>query len=542
MGRIIAGIGSVVAIILLIIYIFSGIDNKVLKDIDTIQKSHPNLIVKNDKEIKDFKSDPRFKKYEKYLKREKYEVKVLTLAQKIKTMSKNVATLKSIAEKNDGDDENRAIAMIHTYKTNVQILRKDTLALAGLLSRYENIDKNIKNIREKDIPTLVLNMKNNLVKYSESIKPYRVKHTNKEEDFKNRVLKFKNFYDNTVKLEKSINKSNDLFQIKKEYDEIILYNKTSNQLLKKYIDILPQLDSSYSKILSDMKMEFYVTFGMTSWDNFYDVPTEHTIYITKKVSENIFNYFYNLTTDNIGNISTSVFGRNKFYVPMQYISPLNINFKSKLPSGDDEGEIWLNDTKIKYFHKYTKESNGKRSDTGWVEVSAEMYEKHFKDLGMTILSKPYGYYEYEKIEKTIPPGMSYVGNSHYGQWQQNSNGQSFWVWYGAYRMFDDIMGNNRYSNNSYNSYRDYNNRNYGNSYYGNGGYYGTYGSYTRDRYKNSTFGRRNRSVLGNKKYRNDYKNRSANRSMRGSYSKYSTGDVRNSGSASRGRGPSGGGK
>jgi len=38
------------------------------------------------------------------------------------------------------------------------------------------------------------------------------------------------------------------------------------------------------------------------------------------------------------------------------------------------------------------------------------------------------------------PGSYLVGNPGYGQWQTDSSGNSFWEWYGKYRMFTDVLG------------------------------------------------------------------------------------------------------
>ncbi len=38
-----------------------------------------------------------------------------------------------------------------------------------------------------------------------------------------------------------------------------------------------------------------------------------------------------------------------------------------------------------------------------------------------------------------PPGSYLVGNSNYGNWQQNASGSSFWVWYGQYALFRDLL-------------------------------------------------------------------------------------------------------
>jgi hypothetical protein len=55
-----------------------------------------------------------------------------------------------------------------------------------------------------------------------------------------------------------------------------------------------------------------------------------------------------------------------------------------------------------------------------------------------------------------------VGNPAYGNWRQNSSGQSFWAWYGMYSMFSNVFGMNRYSYGAWSSRPQY-------SYYGNYG-------------------------------------------------------------------------
>ncbi len=37
-------------------------------------------------------------------------------------------------------------------------------------------------------------------------------------------------------------------------------------------------------------------------------------------------------------------------------------------------------------------------------------------------------------------GSQLIGNPNYGQWQTQSNGTSFWMWYGMYRMLGDVVG------------------------------------------------------------------------------------------------------
>ena len=73
-------------------------------------------------------------------------------------------------------------------------------------------------------------------------------------------------------------------------------------------------------------------------------------------------------------------------------------------------------------------------------------------------------------------GSQLVGNPNYGGWQTQSNGTSFWQWYGMYRMFGDLTGRVNYGNWS-------NNRRYS--------YYSDYG---RSRYTSPKQGRQQAAV------------------------------------------------
>ncbi|WP_371376944.1 hypothetical protein [Thalassotalea aquiviva] len=58
-------------------------------------------------------------------------------------------------------------------------------------------------------------------------------------------------------------------------------------------------------------------------------------------------------------------------------------------------------------------------------------------------------------------GDQLIGNPNYGQWQNDSSGSSFWVWYGQYALLRDLLGGNRVyydrwgSNRGYSYYHDY---------------------------------------------------------------------------------------
>ncbi|MGO2167894.1 MAG: CHAD domain-containing protein [Pseudoalteromonas sp.] len=56
-------------------------------------------------------------------------------------------------------------------------------------------------------------------------------------------------------------------------------------------------------------------------------------------------------------------------------------------------------------------------------------------------------------------GNQLVGNPNYGHWETNSNGISFWQWYGMYRIFGDVSSRVEYGrwsrNRKYSYYNDY---------------------------------------------------------------------------------------
>ncbi|MGB2128594.1 MAG: hypothetical protein ACPHXR_03865 [Flavicella sp.] len=142
-----------------------------------------------------------------------------------------------------------------------------------------------------------------------------------------------------------------------------------------------------------------------------------------------------------------------------------------------------------YYHKYRiiKQKPGAYNTEGedefdveltdWQQVSDITFEQYKNDLGMTILSKKDGVLN----KKSSPAGYSdYVGNKKYGSWQTNSNGSSFWVFYGQYSFMRSLfgMGSGMYYRNDYDYYRR--------NYYGSRNFYGR-----TNRYGTSTYNNRN---------------------------------------------------
>lgn len=123
----------------------------------------------------------------------------------------------------------------------------------------------------------------------------------------------------------------------------------------------------------------------------------------------------------------------------------------------------------KYFHKYNVVIE--KADTvlssiseDWLEVPPSYFEKNVDNMGMEIASKKDGV-----LSKTASPAgyNHYVGNSRYGRWQHNSDGSSFWAFYGRY-AFMSSMFNMMHSP----ARRSYYDQYQQGSYYGSRPYYG----------------------------------------------------------------------
>ncbi len=120
--------------------------------------------------------------------------------------------------------------------------------------------------------------------------------------------------------------------------------------------------------------------------------------------------------------------------------------------------------------------------TDWIDVSRQFFDKYEPMLGMVVLSRG----EQGKVDTAnYPPGYQYVGNQRYGSWRTDSNGGSFWEFYGKYALFSHLLGSSRRPlyRSDYDLYR--NSRSAQRPYFGPANNYGTRGSYTKT--SNPTF-------------------------------------------------------
>lgn len=152
---------------------------------------------------------------------------------------------------------------------------------------------------------------------------------------------------------------------------------------------------------------------------------------------------------------------------------------------------------VEFYHTYkmirVNRENKSFEDTQVQKVTKDFYLKHEKNLGMTLESKPKGKYDFEADKQTSPPGYSYVGNPHYGQWERRSSGGSFWVFYGQYALMRDLFwGGSHYrpiARSDWDGYRQA--RSSGRTYYGKDATgktrYGSSGTMAKTKYAGSKY-------------------------------------------------------
>jgi hypothetical protein len=258
---------------------------------------------------------------------------------------------------------------------------------------------------------------------------------------------------------------------------------------------IAELGQSYSRRLVDMNIEYFVQVGRTSWSNKYDYPTEHEYtYSPRQVNEEGYGFFAPLIDKPIVAYTRGWTGwGQRIGIDKNRWNALEIDWQERWPRGDDDSEFRIDDTPTSFFHKYVDIRNGVETKGDWQKVSEEVYDANEENLGMTIISKPYGQYEEEVSLVASPAGMDKVGNPRYGRWETGPDGRRRWSFLETYAFYHLIFGGRRhyyYHDNWTGWRRDYRGRK---PYYGpatDPARYGTYSNNTRQSYAGSTFAKR----------------------------------------------------
>lgn len=306
----------------------------------------------------------------------------------------------------------------------------------------------------------------------------------------------------------------------------------------KYQATIGELSTSETHTLLDIRVDSEVEISRTSWDNNSDYTTDADYdYPAVPVDAETANYFGAIAPNTLMATDGGFGGfQTEGSIDRAQWDKLGIDPTKDYPSGHNMAEFYMGGVDDTYCHKLLVLRNGepdtsKRPDPTTdpcsqystdAELAKGIYWASAEELqsdaiGMDIYSKGFGDFAEQASTVATPPGMAYVGDPNFGEWNEN-NGNSFWVFYGQYRLFSDLIG----GPNPYHYRSEYNdwNRSYryqGKPYYSGSSdspRYGASSPMTAARFPGST------------------------------YVKSGLGDatVRNAGPVARGGGPGGGGK
>lgn len=286
--------------------------------------------------------------------------------------------------------------------------------------------------------------------------------------------------------------------------------------------LIDELSTSTTRILTDMRLEYYVQIGRTSWDNYSDYNTDKDFYYpAQEVSEDIYEYFEDWGDKKLASLTRTYCDENYWY-------ELYISKRKNLLSRHDAAEFWINDLPVKYYHQYLLEENGDTIHTGWREISEAQFFNDLDNLGMATYAKPLGFFETEAHRAASPPGMVQVGNPQYGEWKEAEEA-TVWHFFPAYAFFTSSLGpDHHYTKQEHQSWKEiYSSKN--KPYYGSNLDQPIYGTWREER--DSTRRNRIRRYIAF----NGWNESSGGGSGSGS-------GRRGLGSRYRGRGPGGSGK
>lgn len=487
---------------------------------DSLKESSNNTLLSIDRTIKliNEKKDS-FVKNELYIKYKKEADKEL-LVESIQDLSKHTISLNNSKLGIQGylklDNDKDEVKLTNEIKNAKSIMDNVSKVVNYADSRLNQYDSFYKS--KNEFLSLIETEKNNLSASYNSLL------TNKETILKDFPTRTNDINELTKKIELDsvtlIDKLNSVKTTEDIVDFLVILDLAKvepKQLINKINQTISQfkeLNSSIIKILKDSRVDYYAHAVIYSWDESSDWDSESTKYLSPiKITEEMANLIEEKNVEYVASYPgflSSYDCKTEDSVCSLYISTM----KSKIfaSSGDNSAELWLDNVEEEYYFQYLIIENEKQS-LEWVKVTEEEYNKYSEFEGHELYSKPYGFFNKEALTAPNPVGISTVGNPKYGEWKTDSStGQSFWAYYGQYRLLTDVIdmfaGNNhRYSRNDYDNW----NTNYRNQRY----------TGTEDRY---SYGG---SVVNSK---GQYKSGGNGNSLRGV------------GAVTRGRGAGGGGK
>ena len=456
--------------------LLTGCGGGLPKELKNEAKSLPNVIKtvksqvdKHKDQYKNLTKSPEFKDIERFAVKENWAQK-FQLAQKELTRAKTLYNkdLKPLVSKNK-------IELAPQVKEQVSRIKKVIQDADGLsrypVSRFSKIKKTIYNM--ESLQSRAKNNAEHIDRITNKIKTGPV--AKADADFPDLTDKINTRFAPLSKLEresrdhlsvvKSVFESHAAGSSEADYaaftdsSDALLQGLAQAKVLETKITTeMTQLYSSYTKILKDMKEEYFVTIKRESWNENSDYYDPRFATFQRQVSPEAYEALTAEKLDTIAAITAGFTGSKlSTKIGNNLWKELSINPTEQWPGrGHNAASFWVENAKEAYFHKYLLEENGETKETDWKQVDASFYDANFEHLGMAILAKPYGVFEEDQLTQAAPPGMAYVGNSQYGEWKKDNTGNQFWSWYGKYALFSMLFSSrpSYYSRNSWNGWNN----------------------------------------------------------------------------------------
>ena len=489
---------------------------------------------------RDTAASPDFEFFKPYAEREGWDDVLLECATEAyhakAKFDKKTGALGKLLDKNDEDDAGKVRQLLSSIKSDLTRAERKSRGPAQRMGKIENAKKKAPKIMTKARGEEA-HASNLTIKLIPHLTDIKVKWPIAAKKIDERFAVIKAHNDRAtgtlVQMEKQfMNHNTDKFVdyavIADGGDQVTVESKDVVDKDKYLRGQAKTLNGSMSKTLVDMRVDCAISIGRTSWDNFYDFPTEHThTYRTRIIPCETADYFAQVGEGALATYGSGWGGGLSVKVDQTAWNKLGIDEKEGWSSGDDGAEYWVADWPNRYYHKYVIIKNGVKTETDWVGVEEDEYEEYEDDMGMDIESKPYGTFEDETLEEAAPPGLANVGNEAYGKWENDGHGGRHWTFFETYLFYSMLLGPRyHYGYGMYTGYNSYRSQPMSrrNGYYGKGANgkrsFGTYGSQTR---QSSRMGR-------------------SNFSKRGGFKNAGGASVRGAGLSFRGGGPGGGGK
>jgi hypothetical protein len=262
-----------------------------------------------------------------------------------------------------------------------------------------------------------------------------------------------------------------------------------DKIESKYRSDLGSLYKDHTVVLRDMKIEYRVQIGRTSWNESSDFSfDEDYLFQPAFIPKEAYEYLGKLPNGEgqgeQGNIAGYSSGWSSWnsgvHIRRDVWDRLKVKMDEAFPSSDNSSTFWIAELEPVYYHKYAHVAGKTVTEGTWEEVDEADYGEHVNDFGMAIETKPLGKFTDEVIEEPTPVGIEMVGNTHYGAWREDHSGNSFWEFYGQYAFMNALLGGNDhyYSRDEYNAYRTWrrDKDRESSGWYGTSGTVPTYGS------------------------------------------------------------------